>query len=331
MKKTILFVLLLCAGQLFAQTEKCVKGNCKTGTGRREYADGSYYEGGFVNGYKEGKGVFESKEVSYTGEWKQGDYDGEGTLIQKKLVNGVAEIVATYTGTFKDGKLNGPGKHIEYLQYATGPDTNFVWTGNFKDNILNGKGSFRVKPFCTLYSDNWTDNYNFSRGKEIREKTNETSEGSFINAFFDRDKKLNETEKRMADIKAGKVTHGAPIKHAERVTNFSEGRYSEIITWGMMGSFYSGFKRYFISPTLYSKKYPIPFGARFTYQLVNSKKEVISEQVKYGNDLECYFDVPTDGDYTIQAAYDFDGCTGCNDVSAIRVMFGLYSLDFTNK
>lgn len=139
-------------------------------------------------------------------------------------------------------------------------------------------------------------------------------------------------DQRMADIHAGLMErHGAPIKHAEEIVSFSEGRYSEIITYGMLAYYYSGFKRYFISPTLYSKKYPIPFGARFTYQLVDSKNNVVNQQTKSGTDLECYFDIPEDGDYTIQAAYDFNECAGCADVSGIRVQFGLYSQDFDRK
>lgn len=164
---------------------------------------------------------------------------------------------------------------------------------------------------------------------EAKKPETTTTQGSAGNADADHFKSIAQ---RMADINAGKMErHGDPIKHAERIVNLVQGSYSVIIKYGMIGYYYSGFKRYFVSPTLYSKKYPLPFGARFIYQLINSKNELLSTQEKYGNDLECYFDIPEDGDYTIQVAYDFHGCAGCREVSGIRVQFGLYSQDFDRK
>jgi hypothetical protein len=205
------------------------------------------------------------------------------------------------------------------------------YRGNFKDGHYFGKGSLRVWKMVVYSSDTWIDDKTFTRGTEVRLDSKETNEGHYAELNFERDPKLSEVDKRMATIHEGKTTHGAPIKHTSNIVNFAQGSFSKIVTWGMMGSFYSGFKRYFISPTLYSKKYPIPFGARFTYELVDSNNQLVNRQVKYGNDLECYFDVPKDGDYTIQAAYDFDGCASCRPVSGIRMEFALYSLDFTIK
>lgn len=222
-----------------------------------------------------------------------------------------------------DGKGDKIAKMIPIVNQYIDELNNMVKSGNYSGEDYKDKNGKDV-----------TDVKDKAGNLVLRYASNTATQTIYLYGFanaLEQDKELSETEKRMVDIKAGKFTHGAAVKLADRVTNFSVGRFSEVITWGMMGTSNSGFKRYFISPTLYSKKYPVPFGARFVYQLVNSKKELVSEQIKYGNELECYFDVPTDGDYTIQAAYDFDGCTGCNTVSAIRVMFGLYSLEFTKK
>ena len=55
----------------------------KNGTGRYEWADGSYYEGDFAEGVFEGHGVyyFADLQKTYTGEFKDANMDGQGTEI----------------------------------------------------------------------------------------------------------------------------------------------------------------------------------------------------------------------------------------------------------
>ena len=349
MKTTIIALLIIYTNQLSAQ-QTCLSGDCKNGFGKAVYADGGIYEGMWKNGLRNGKGTYTDKTFIYTGDWKEGLQEGQGENKTIDYYNEKPEVTAIHTGTFSKGELNGAGKSIEYIGRGSGQMI-VTCEGNFKDGQLFGKGTQIVKSdyIDALYtSDTWDHNAHFKSGTRKFAKESKTAFGSMLNGTFANDSQSNNSSsastsadgpdhfksiaQRMADINAGKMErHGSPIKHAERIVNLANGQYSEIIKYGMMGYYYSGFKRYFISPTLYSKKYPIPFGARFIYQLVNSKNELLSTQDKYGNDLECYFDIPEDGDYTIQVAYDFSGCAGCQQVSGLRIQFGLYSQDFDKK
>jgi hypothetical protein len=63
---------------------------------------------------------------NYTGEWKKGEYNGQGTVV---LIDG-----QKYVGTFKDGDREGYGIH-------TLPDgRNYV--GAFKNDMFNGRGTY---------------------------------------------------------------------------------------------------------------------------------------------------------------------------------------------
>ena len=96
---------------------------------RKEYHNGKY-EGDYLNGKREGKGIYiyNSGDV-YEGEYKNDLKDGFGIY---KYSNG-----DIYEGNYKEGYYDGKGKY----KYADGD----VYDGEFKDNCIYGKGTFKKK------------------------------------------------------------------------------------------------------------------------------------------------------------------------------------------
>ncbi|QNA87356.1 hypothetical protein G4G28_00730 [Massilia sp. Dwa41.01b] len=76
------------------------------GEGFFKYAGGEgMYEGGVVNGKREGKGIFISADRSrYTGEWKNGVREGWG---EETFTLG-----GSYSGTWEDNRFHGKGKIV---------------------------------------------------------------------------------------------------------------------------------------------------------------------------------------------------------------------------
>ncbi len=55
-----------------------VSGDCKNGWGKTTYTDGSFYEGFWQGGFRNGYGTFTSKKFLYAGEWKNHNTNGVG-------------------------------------------------------------------------------------------------------------------------------------------------------------------------------------------------------------------------------------------------------------
>lgn len=144
----------------------CIVGDCNTGNGTMLFADGSKYEGGFVNGKINGFGTYYyANNSKYTGEWKDGYYHGEGTkyngpkdvriglwqngeylgtkedqsrkaCISGNCENGEGTYVyadgSKYIGEFKAGAADGQG----ICYYSNGNK----YTGFWKANSFNGEG-----------------------------------------------------------------------------------------------------------------------------------------------------------------------------------------------
>jgi hypothetical protein len=127
MKKQILFLLLLLftliQNKTFAQ--KCLTGNCSSGFGKYEYADGTIYVGEHDDDLKEGYGIMTFKSGNkYYGDFKKGNYNGFGVF---KHTNG-----DWYAGDFKDGKYDGEGIYT----FKDGKIQNGLWEkGDFKGKI----------------------------------------------------------------------------------------------------------------------------------------------------------------------------------------------------
>jgi len=80
------------------------------GQGRAEFNDGSWYEGTFDNGsLATGYGHFIDDDSVYTGQFKDDDYHGFGTL-KGQIIFYDENQSYTYVGNFEDGDLHGYGK-----------------------------------------------------------------------------------------------------------------------------------------------------------------------------------------------------------------------------
>ena len=107
------------------------KDNKKNGYGIETcHEDESVYEGEFVNGEKEGKGVLKFKDGSYySGNFKNSKFDGEG---QFNWPDG-----KKYVGEFREGKIHGKGEY-------TWPDGN-RYVGCYENGVKKGEGVYYWK------------------------------------------------------------------------------------------------------------------------------------------------------------------------------------------
>ena len=97
------------------------------GKTKKEYSSGDMYDGEFVNGLKEGKGIYNySNGDLYIGLFSKGEKEGFGVYYYN---NG-----DTYEGIFSHNEKNGKGKYY----YSNGEK----YIGTFKNNLLDGKGKY---------------------------------------------------------------------------------------------------------------------------------------------------------------------------------------------
>jgi hypothetical protein len=86
------------------------------------YADGTVYEGGFVEGQREGEGTITRPDgFTYTGGWRDGELHGMGTATYR---NG-----DVYEGMFAMGQRQGEGT----MRYAADGE---VVTGTWENGML---------------------------------------------------------------------------------------------------------------------------------------------------------------------------------------------------
>lgn len=78
------------------------------GEGRYEWPDGQFYVGTFCKNQRDGFGSYQTGDglIQYTGRWKNGLYEGEGTYQYPNETNDTM----IYTGEFHNGKPHGKGK-----------------------------------------------------------------------------------------------------------------------------------------------------------------------------------------------------------------------------
>lgn len=107
-------------------------GQCKDGYAHGQgvlewLADGelkSYYSGDMVRGLEHGRGYYKNRfGIEYSGGYKNGKYDGTGTLLN---------FDGRYEGKWKDGKRNGVGTMVFTLSGS--------YRGGWKDDLFHGKG-----------------------------------------------------------------------------------------------------------------------------------------------------------------------------------------------
>ena len=103
-----LFLVLVVLALVFTNSAQagCVGGDCQNGQGAYLYTDDVnfvYYTGEFKNGAPDGQGTMKRAEgnyiCEYTGGFKNGKYDGRGVLTDS--------FGQRFEGRFKNGKYLG--------------------------------------------------------------------------------------------------------------------------------------------------------------------------------------------------------------------------------
>jgi serine/threonine protein kinase len=138
--------------------------NCK---GVRVNSNGSRYEGNFLNGKYDGKGVLSSNGDVYTGDFQNGTYHGFGSY---RFSNG-----DSYVGDWRFGKNNGRGT----FTYADGSR----YQGEYKDNNRHGKG-IEVFKDGSKYEGDYQDNSPNGQGT-LTGANGDKYVGSFRNGKYD--------------------------------------------------------------------------------------------------------------------------------------------------
>ena len=147
MKKfLILPAFMVLATELWSQ---CREGDCYDGYGVYYYSNGPRYEGNWVDGQRQGKGVLYQTDGSVlSGVWEAGEMvscvcrNADGSRYEGEIRNQKFEGEGTYfftdggkyVGEWKDGERNGKGilydgKKVRY-------------TGEWRDGLLHGQGTY---------------------------------------------------------------------------------------------------------------------------------------------------------------------------------------------
>gem|GEM_PF-1600329 len=306
----------------------------RTGKGIYHWADNSAYDGEFLNNERSGQGKFtDANGNTYSGGWLNNKYNGRGTFTWVNA-NGKPDV---YEGEWKAGNRTGKG----VFTAANG----LRYEGDFVDGAYSGTGKLITSTGDIYESTAWSGN-SFSAGTFTQKGGTAVAgimkDNRFLDAAAqqaDEQARLNPgangvipVDRRIADMRAGRTTGGEPITHTVKTVNLAFGRYSIVVAdWPMLASFAKGFKQYYIIAGAGGKKFPVPFAVHITFEFINSKGELISRQSVGGYDLEGVLNPPTDGNYTIQAKYDFEGCIGCEKIEGIRLNFTLMSRDYIYK
>ena len=171
-----------------------------TGWGIKCLRNGETFEGKFINGELNGKGIFKNGKNIYEGDFVNNQRYGKGDLTTEKY---------HYKGEFKNNKLEGQGV-IDFFEGGQ------RYEGTFSGNNINGKGTYKWKNgdiYIGDVKDGKLDGFGkfiFSDGKiyegeyrnDIREGKGKLTipdgksyEGNFVNGELDGEVIYNENNK----------------------------------------------------------------------------------------------------------------------------------------
>ena len=184
-----------------------------------------HYEGGIIDGQKEGKGIQYFKDGTiYLGEFKENKWNGEGKLIYQSGLR--------YIGDFQDGKVNGYGvinypsgaryeglfKNSQRNGLGTLYESNGeVYKGQFKNNKKHGRGE-QIDLFEEKYLGYWIDNAKNGKGILFNENGKVLKQGIWENDILLKSKKID--QESLVDINES-ILITKEIRH-ERCLNASD-------------------------------------------------------------------------------------------------------------
>lgn len=113
---------------------------------KQTYADGSTYEGGYLNFKKQGQGVISfSNGETYNGHWAEGLKNGSGVYT---WADG-----SQYIGVWHADKMSGQGVHVS--------SNGSKYSGSWNDNLMHGSGSYEYDN-GSVYIGEWIQGYDDS-------------------------------------------------------------------------------------------------------------------------------------------------------------------------
>lgn len=146
-----------CQGNVISNWKKCFT--------TQLFLNGDKYAGEYKNGNYDGQGTFTTANgEKYVGEFKDSQFNGQGTLVN---ANG-----DKYVGEFKNNKYNGQGT----LVHANGEK----YVGEFKNNKYNGRGTF-IFPNGEKYVGDFKDNNRNGKGTNYAANGSINYQGSWLN------------------------------------------------------------------------------------------------------------------------------------------------------
>ena len=133
----------------------------RNGYGKMEYKKEGLYNGEFKNGERSGHGKMEYGNRTYEGEWENDMKHGLGKMIYKPSG-------ASYTGNFKNDMFDGEGIY----KFSNGA----FHIGNMKEDAFKGQGK-RVDKNYDIYEGEWDNDKRNGIGKKYVKKTGVVTTG----------------------------------------------------------------------------------------------------------------------------------------------------------
>tara|TARA_B100001741_G_C16419625_1_gene535543 strand:- start:151 stop:873 length:723 start_codon:yes stop_codon:yes gene_type:complete len=169
-KKLLLLLIIPLLG--FGQ-DQCIKGDCENGSGKIIKSFGEY-EGEFKDGAFHGEGtLILNAGFKYIGEFKYNLFHGKGTYTWS---NG-----DKYIGDFNNGKKTGKGTYIIEKDGREEGEYIGVYEGYFNDGLADGKGVW-TWPDGDKYIGSFAFQYRNGEGTYIWSDGNKY-EGNFVYGF----------------------------------------------------------------------------------------------------------------------------------------------------
>ena len=299
MKKLLLPALLLISiDTAFAELKfvRCASGDCRNGRGQAIFIDPAWNTPG---------------EYIYTGTFKDGQMDGEGTLISN---------IGAFTGAFNDGKQQGYG--IEFFSKKVNgvnvPDSNkWVNIGRWDDD-----GSYH----CVQVHEDGTTGYyntqgtggsskNFHPYKEVKDKWVKTHVADYLAAMATVFAERRRVHDSMFPPQV--VVDYHMVVHAQKRVNTVRGKVERLITWDCTSA-----RKYYVtaSNVVRGRLTIMPLGGFVRYQVRSEDDNVLWEGA-----ADQYWHPEKDGKYCFLIIFDVGAVYGAEPADGAQLEWSLRS------